>query len=161
LLKIFTPLIFIVVGYYLFSNLKNLLFFFNLVIVFLIYFFFTLGLINIINARFFGSNSNNNRSLLSSQRIGPHDYDVLCVLFGALLGDAYASVRYQKYGKTARFAFKQSIIHKSYLFYLYDFFFSKGYCSKSGPSLYTRTISGYEKVYSGYEFSTFSFASLV
>jgi hypothetical protein len=131
------------------------------VIVYLIFFIFTLGLINIINARFFGSNPNNNRSLLSSQRIGPHDYDVLCVLFGALLGDAYASVRYQKYGETVRFAFKQSIVHKAYLFYLFEFFFSRGYCSSSGPSFYTRTISGYEKVYYGYEFSTFSFSSLV
>jgi LAGLIDADG DNA endonuclease family len=41
--------------------------------------------------------------------------------FGVLLGDAYASVKYQKYGETARFAFKQSIIHKTYLFYLYEF----------------------------------------
>jgi LAGLIDADG DNA endonuclease family len=131
------------------------------VIVYLIFFIFTLGFINIINARFFGSNPNNNRSLLSSQRIGPHDYDVFCVLFGAVLGDAYASVRYQKYGEPARFAFKQSIVHKAYLFYLYDFFFSRGYCSSSGPSFYTSTLSGYDKVYSGYEFSTFSFSSLV
>lgn len=31
----------------------------------------------------------------------------------------------------------------------------------SGPPLYTRTLSGYDKVYSGYEFTMFSFSSLV
>jgi uncharacterized membrane protein len=159
--KIFSPVLAIIFGYFLFSNFENLLFFSNLVIVCLIVFIFTIGLINFKNARFFGSNPNNKRSLLSSQRIGPHDYDVLCILFGALLGDGYASLRNQKYGETVRFAFKQSIVHKAYFFYFFYFFFSRGYCSSNGPSFYTRTISGYDKIYSGYEFSTFSFSSLV
>jgi len=59
--------------------------------------------------------------LKSIERIGPHNFDVLCVLFGSLLGDGYAVLRQQIYGQTVRFSFKQSIVHKEYLFYLYNF----------------------------------------
>lgn len=53
-------------------------------------------------------------------RIGPHNADVISVLMGSLLGDCYGSLRnIEGY----RFHFKQSIIHKDYLFWLYDFFF--------------------------------------
>jgi hypothetical protein len=57
----------------------------------------------------------------TSDRIGPHNSDVISVLVGCLLGDAYAN---QSKGKTigTSFRFKQSGRHKDYLFFLYDFF---------------------------------------
>lgn len=53
-------------------------------------------------------------------RVGPHNSDIISVLFGLLLGDGYASNRT---GEGVRISIKQSIIHKEYLFYLYDFFY--------------------------------------
>jgi hypothetical protein len=46
-------------------------------------------------------------------RIGPHSKDVISVLVGCILGDAYASRRGTQ---GTRFAFRQSIKHKEYLF---------------------------------------------
>jgi len=46
-------------------------------------------------------------------RIGPHDKDIISVLIGSLLGDGYANKRYVE---GTRFCFRQSIIHKDYLF---------------------------------------------
>jgi len=91
-------------------------------------------------------------------RIGPHDKDVISLLIGSLLGDCYASKRYVE---GTRFIFKQSIIHKNYLFWLYNFFFERGYCSKLKPRLYTRIIKKDKesKVYYGYEFNTYTFRS--
>jgi len=61
-------------------------------------------------------------------------------------------------------AFKQSIIHKDYLFYLYDLFYTRGYCSNLQPRKYTRKLINRDtkliKEYYGYEFSTFTFTSL-
>jgi hypothetical protein len=46
-------------------------------------------------------------------RIGPHNDDVISVIFGSLLGDCYRSKRYVE---GTRFVFKQSVKHKDYLF---------------------------------------------
>lgn len=90
-------------------------------------------------------------------RIGPHNLDVISVLVGLLLGDGYASNRS---GEGVRFSIKQSIVHKEYLFSLYDFFLSRGYCSNLEPRKYQRTIKGINKIYYGFEFNTFTFRSL-
>ncbi len=99
--------------------------------------------------------------LKSIERIGPHNFDVLCVLFGSLLGDGYAVLRQQIYGQTVRFSFKQSIVHKEYLFYLYNFVWSRGYCSDNEPRLYKRYIKNIDNTYYGYEFNSFSLTSLI
>jgi len=49
----------------------------------------------------------------AKRRIGPHDKDVISVIIGSLLGDSYGS---KKYVEGTRFCFRQSIIHKEYLF---------------------------------------------
>lgn len=98
---------------------------------------------------------------MSSQfRIGPHNSDVVSVLVGCLLGDAYASQSKGKIIGTC-FRFKQSGRHKDYLFFLYNFFFERGYCTASGPRQY-KTILKYNqkvKTYYGYEFDVFTFSS--
>ena len=61
------------------------------------------------------------------------------------------------------FRFKQSGIHKDYLFFLYDFFYTKGYCTASGPREYRTTLinaSSVSKMYYGFEFDLFTFSSL-
>lgn len=90
-------------------------------------------------------------------RIGPHNIDIISVIFGLLLGDSYAN---NKSGEGVRISIKQSSIHKDYLFSLYEFFFNRGYCSNLEPRKYTRTINNFNKIYYGFEFNTFTFRSL-
>ena len=49
----------------------------------------------------------------ASSRIGPHNQDVLSVVVGSLLGDAYANARTIE---GTRISYRQSEIHKDYLF---------------------------------------------
>lgn len=91
-------------------------------------------------------------------RIGPHNQDVLSVIIGSVLGDAYVNNRS---GEGVRICYRQSIKHKEYLLWLYTFFYNRGYVSNLQPRQYSRTIKIKEgKVYLGYEFNTFTFRSL-
>jgi hypothetical protein len=49
----------------------------------------------------------------ASKRIGPHNEDVLSVIVGSLLGDCYGNRRSVE---GTRFSYRQSIVHKEYLF---------------------------------------------
>lgn len=96
----------------------------------------------------------------ASNRIGPHNEEVISVLIGSLLGDSYASA---KTIEGTRFSYKQSQVHKDYLFWLYEFYYKRGYCSNLKPRMYTRKlrdkISNEIKQYYGYEFNTYTFRS--
>lgn len=107
---------------------------------------------NLLFNKFFHTN------IRAKNRIGPHNNDVISVIIGLLLGDGYAENRT---GEGVRIKIRQSIIHKEYLFFLYDFLFEKGYCSINKPKLYTRKIKNINKLYYGYEFNTFTFRSFV
>lgn len=98
----------------------------------------------------------------SHSRIGPHNIDVISVLVGCLLGDCHANISKTNTPGT-RFHFKQSGRHKDYLFFLYDFFQERGYCSKSLPREYKTILKNtlnVSKTYYGYEFYLFTFSSL-
>ncbi len=107
---------------------------------------------NLVSARLFHT------KVKASSRIGPHNQEVFSVIIGSLLGDSYASARSIE---GSRFSYRQSIVHKEYLFWLYDFFYSRGYCSNLEPRKYTRYIKKFEitSEYFGYEFNTFTFRS--
>ncbi len=96
----------------------------------------------------------------ASNRIGPHNEEVISVLIGSLLGDCYASARTIE---GTRFSYRQSQVHKDYLFWLYEFYYSRGYCSNLKPRMYTRKlrdkISNEIKEYYVYEFNTYTFRS--
>jgi len=66
--------------------------------------------------------------------------------------------------KGTSFRFKQSAVHKEYLFWLYEFFHSRGYCMGTGPREYKTILiqksTGVHKTYYGYEFDLFTFSSL-
>lgn len=83
----------------------------------------------------------------SKNRIGPHNVDVVSVIVGSLLGDAYG---YKRTSEGVRLCFRQSIIHKDYLFLLYNLFFSRGYCSSLTPRKFTRSILNRNTKYYGY-----------
>lgn len=59
--------------------------------------------------------------LRSDKRIGPHNIDVRGALVGCLLGTSLPE------GGIIRF--KQSVAYSNYLFFLFNFFHSRGYCS--------------------------------
>jgi hypothetical protein len=46
------------------------------------------------------------------KRIGPHNIDILSIIIGSLLGDAYA----EKHGLGTRICFQQEDNHSAYLF---------------------------------------------
>lgn len=114
--------------------------------------------INFIQNNFYFNSSMFHTRVKAANRIGPHHEDVISVIVGSLLGDGYANKRSVE---GTRLCYRQSIIHQDYLFWLYEFFYSRGYCSSLKPRMYTRTIKKGEQVqtYSGYEFNTFTFRS--
>lgn len=91
------------------------------------------------------------------KRIGPHNSDVISIIFGLLLGDAYANNRS---GEGVRISITQGIIHKEYLFSLYEFFLNRGYARNSEPRLYNNNKVE-NKIYLMYEFYTYTFRSFV
>jgi hypothetical protein len=94
----------------------------------------------------------------AASRIGPHNQDVISIIIGSLLGDCYGNRRHIE---GVRFCYRQSIIHKDYLFWLYNFYYDRGYCTNLEPRMYTRVLKkGKNEVkYYGYEFNTFTFRS--
>lgn len=95
----------------------------------------------------------------AASRIGPHNLDVISVIVGSLLGDCYANKRSVE---GTRLCYRQSIVHKDYLFLLYNFFFARGYCSNLEPRMYKRVLKNkgsVDKTHYGYEFNTFTFRS--
>jgi hypothetical protein len=92
------------------------------------------------------------------KRIGPHNEEVLSVIIGSLLGDGvYAKNRT---GEGVSLFYRQSIRHKESLFFLYQFYYNRGYTSYLQPRQTTRTnISKEGTEYYGYEFNTFTFRS--
>ncbi len=107
-------------------------------------------------------------------RIGPHHEEVLSVLVGSLLGDGLAE-RLESGG--VRFIFRQQIKHNApaykkvrfmlaawrleheYIFWLYDFFNKRGYCSNNLPFLGSAEKKYGSKTYKAYRFNTYGFTS--
>lgn len=90
------------------------------------------------------------------KRIGPHNSDVISVLVGSLLGDGYAE---RSLTGGIKFKFRQSIKHKAYLFWLYEFFNSRGYCTNNLPIYFVQKYG--EKLSEAYRFNLYSFASFL
>jgi hypothetical protein len=90
------------------------------------------------------------------KRIGPHNQDVISVLVGSLLGDGFGE-REESGG--VRFRFRQSVVRKDYIFWLHNFFNTRGYCSNLLPVIYTQKTG--DKVLEYYRFGTYRFTSLL
>jgi hypothetical protein len=69
----------------------------------------------------------------AKNRIGPHNIDVLNILFGSLLGDCHAEFRGK--GNGTRFCFYQESSHVAYLSWLHSVLANLGYCNSSLPEL--------------------------
>jgi len=90
-----------------------------------------------------------------SKRIGPHNHDVISLSVGLLLGGCL--FEREKSGGV-RFRFKQSEAHKDYIFWLYEFFNKRGYCTNNLPLFFKE---GDKLQYIGYRFDTYSYRSLI
>ena len=97
---------------------------------------------------FFSSN------LKSSERIGPHDFLIIELFFGSLLGDCYA----EKRNNSTRFVFHQSSRNVEYISFIVNTLVEFGYCSKGLKK--KKQIGKKNKVYFSIKKATFSFSSL-
>jgi ubiquinol-cytochrome c reductase cytochrome b subunit len=69
-------------------------------------------------------------------RIGPHNIDVISIIFGSLLGDAHGEKRLKGLG--TRFSFYQEDSHVEYLLYLHKMLSELGYCNPKVPIITNR-----------------------
>lgn len=70
----------------------------------------------------------------SSKRIGPHNYEILCIFIGSLLGDGSIEKSVDGY----RFVLYQKGDHIEYLLWLHRQFFKHGYCKENLPQIKSR-----------------------
>ena len=92
----------------------------------------------------------------AKNRIGPHDKEIISILVGSLLGDCHGE---KLLNGGVRFKFKQSVIHKEYLFYLFEKINKLGYTNNTLPYLIKNKFK--DKTFESYCFNTYSFTSLV
>lgn len=76
----------------------------------------------------------------SIKRIGPHNIDILSLIYGSLLGDGHAEKRSK--GNGTRISFYQENSHVDYLLYIHKFLSERGYCSNNVPKISTRLGKG-------------------
>lgn len=88
------------------------------------------------------------------KRVGPHNYEIISILFGSLLGDGYA----EKHGEGTRFCFQQEGSHTGYLLWFHNYISRLGYCSNTIPKLQNR-LGLHGKLRKISRFKTFTFSS--
>lgn len=94
----------------------------------------------------------------AKNRIGPHNEEIISILVGSLLGSLSEGERLSNGG--VRFKFKQSIIHKDYLFFLHKKILELGYTNNILPYLVKQKLKNTATLES-YCFDTYSFTSLI
>ena len=90
----------------------------------------------------------------SKSRIGPHNYDIYCILMGSLLGDAFA----EQQGNGTRICFQQEHLNSQYLLWFHNYLSKFGYCSDTTPQITTRLGTGGKLRYVS-RFKTYTFTS--
>lgn len=76
----------------------------------------------------------------SWQRIGPHNHDILSIIFGSLLGDSYIEKRTGGFG--TRIIFYHEDSHIKYILWLHNLINYKGYCNTTNLLVTTRISRG-------------------
>lgn len=107
------------------------------------------------------SSTNDNTSSKVSRikgiyRIGPHNKDVLSIIYGSLLGDAHAEKRLA--GRGTRISFFQEDSHLEYILYLHKFLAEAGYCNNKTPVVSVR-LGNKGKIRKIARFSTWTYTS--
>lgn len=91
----------------------------------------------------------------SSERIGPHNIDILSILVGSLLGDGWG----EKRSNSTRFHIHCSAKNVEYILWLHKYLAERDYCSTVKPKI-TKQIGQNGKIYYSIKIRTWSFTSL-
>lgn len=94
------------------------------------------------------------KKLYAYERIGPHNYDILCLIYGTLLGDCYGECR----NGSIRFCFQQENSNVEYIMWFHKYLSERGYCSIKKPRL-SKRIGLKNKIRFRYDFNTYSYTS--
>ena len=97
----------------------------------------------------------NSSRISSIKRIGPHNYEILSIMIGSLLGDGHM----EKFGNGSRFTFYQAKPNGEYLLWLHKTISELGYAKKELPQLYARKGLSENEMFYYYRFRTFTYAS--
>lgn len=89
-------------------------------------------------------------------RIGPHNKDVISIIFGSLLGDGHSEKRLKGLG--TRISFFQEDSHVEYLLFLHKMLSELGYCNPKIPTI-TNRLGAKGKVRKIIRFSTWTYTS--
>ena len=90
------------------------------------------------------------------KRLEVHNYEILSILYGGLLGDVHGERRNNGVG--TRFSFQQESSHLTYLMWLHQKISSLGYCNPKLPEVQTRLGKG-GKVRKYARFHTWTYSS--
>jgi ubiquinol-cytochrome c reductase cytochrome b subunit len=88
--------------------------------------------------------------------IGPHNKDIISVIFGSLLGNAYGEKRLL--GVSTKFSFYQEAVHVEYIMFLHKLFSELGYCNPNLPVITTK-LGSKGKIKKIGRFSTWTYTS--
>lgn len=94
--------------------------------------------------------------LRAEKRVGPHNHDIMSIIYGSLLGDAHAEQRAA--GNGTRISFYQESSHSEYLLWLHGLIMNLGYCSLNVPKIALR-IAPNGNIRYIIRFSTFTYSS--
>lgn len=94
--------------------------------------------------------------LKGQYRIGPHNKDIISIIFGSLLGDAQGEKILLGVG--TRFKFYQEAVHVKYLMFLHKLLSELGYCNSKLPVITTR-LGSKGKLKKIVRFSTWTYTS--
>jgi hypothetical protein len=75
----------------------------------------------------------NTINFIATNRIGPHNIDILSLIIGSTLGDTQLEKRNKGLG--TRIIFEQSNKNVEYLMWFHNYLASRGYCSNQIPKL--------------------------
>jgi ubiquinol-cytochrome c reductase cytochrome b subunit len=89
-------------------------------------------------------------------RVGPHNKDIISIIFGSLLGDGQAEKRLSEVG--TRISFYQEAVHVEYLLHLHKILSESGYCNTKIPNITTR-LGAKGKLKKVVRFSTWTYTS--
>ena len=92
----------------------------------------------------------------ADKRIGPHNKEILTIIYGGLLGEAHAEKR--STGNGTRISFYQEGSHCSYLLWLHQKVSDLGYCNLALPEIQT-LLGSKGTVRNIIRFRTFTFSS--
>lgn len=90
----------------------------------------------------------------ASKRIGPHNFNILSILIGSMLGDCSA----EKHGNGTRFSLQQEHSNRAYLLWFHNYIAELGYCTTTIPKIAQR-LGAKGKIRMLSRFKTFTFSS--